>query len=414
MEKTPKGMRLHIGIFGRRNVGKSSFLNSLTRQQVSIVSEIAGTTTDPVEKPMELLPIGPVLFIDTAGIDDVGALGEMRVRGTEKIFGRTDVAVIVADAAEWGEFEEKLVVEFRERNVPVIVLLNKSDISKPSAEIVARLQNEKIPFVLSIASEGKGVLEFREELIKNVPEDFLAAGTIAGDLVPPGEMAVLVVPIDLEAPRGRLILPQVQTIRDLLDNDSFCLVVKERELRSAIESLKRPPALVVTDSQAFLKVAGDTPDSIPLTSFSILFARYKGDLETFVEGAMAIGKLRPGDKVLVAEACSHHPIGEDIGRVKIPRWLTQFVGGKLDFEHIQGHDFPEDISPYKLIVHCGSCVFNKRALLSRILKCRKLSVPITNYGVAIAYSLGIFERALSPFPGALDTYLKKLKNGNIQ
>ena len=414
MEKTPKGMRLHIGIFGRRNVGKSSFLNSLTRQQVSIVSEIAGTTTDPVEKPMELLPIGPVLFIDTAGIDDVGALGEMRVRGTEKIFGRTDVAVIVADAAEWGEFEEKLVVEFRERNVPVIVLLNKSDISKPSAEIVARLQNEKIPFVLSIASEGKGVLEFREELIKNVPEDFLAAGTIAGDLVPPGEMAVLVVPIDLEAPRGRLILPQVQTIRDLLDNDSFCLVVKERELRSAIESLKRPPALVVTDSQAFLKVAGDTPDSIPLTSFSILFARYKGDLETFVEGAMAIGKLRPGDKVLVAEACSHHPIGEDIGRVKIPRWLTQFVGGKLDFEHIQGHDFPEDISPYKLIVHCGSCVFNRRALLSRILKCRELSVPITNYGVAIAYSLGIFERALSPFPGALDTYLKKLKNGNIQ
>ena len=413
MEKTPKGMRLHIGIFGRRNVGKSSFLNSLTRQQVSIVSEIAGTTTDPVEKPMELLPIGPVLFIDTAGIDDVGALGEMRVRGTEKIFGRTDVAVIVADAAEWGEFEEKLVVEFRERNVPVIVLLNKSDISKPSAEIVARLQNEKIPFVLSIASEGKGVLEFREELIKNVPEDFLAAGTIAGDLVPPGEMAVLVVPIDLEAPRGRLILPQVQTIRDLLDNDSFCLVVKERELRSAIESLKRPPALVVTDSQAFLKVAGDTPDSIPLTSFSILFARYKGDLETFVEGAMAIGKLRPGDKVLVAEACSHHPIGEDIGRVKIPRWLTQFVGGKLDFEHIQGHDFPEDISPYKLIVHCGSCVFNRRALLSRILKCRELSVPITNYGVAIAYSLGIFERALSPFPGALDTYLKKLKNGNI-
>ncbi len=414
MEKTPKGMRLHIGIFGRRNVGKSSFLNSLTRQQVSIVSEIAGTTTDPVEKPMELLPIGPVLFIDTAGIDDVGALGEMRVRGTEKIFGRTDVAVIVADAAEWGEFEEKLVVEFRERNVPVIVLLNKSDISKPSAEIVARLQNEKIPFVLSIASEGKGMLEFREELIKNVPEDFLAAGTIAGDLVPPGEMAILVVPIDLEAPRGRLILPQVQTIRDLLDNDSFCLVVKERELRNALESLKRPPALVVTDSQAFLKVAGDTPDSIPLTSFSILFARYKGDLETFVEGAMAIERLRPGDKVLVAEACSHHPIGEDIGRVKIPRWLTQFVGGKLDFEHIQGHDFPEDISPYKLIVHCGSCVFNKRALLSRILKCRKLSVPITNYGVAIAYSLGIFERALSPFPGALEAYLKKTKNGKIQ
>lgn len=411
MEKTPKGMRLHIGIFGRRNVGKSSLLNALTRQQVSIVSETAGTTTDPVEKPMELLPLGPVLFIDTAGIDDEGALGAMRIEKTKKVFDRTDVAIIVAESMTWTDFEEKLISEFRKRNVPAIIVFNKTDIAQPMESLLEKFTLEKVPYVLVSAKNGCGILELREMLVKIAPEDFMCGGTIVGDLVPPGELAILVVPIDLEAPKGRLILPQVQTIRDILDNDSYCLVVKERELRYALDGLKKPPAIVITDSQAFLKVAGDTPDNIPLTSFSILFARFKGDLCSFVEGALAIESLRPGDSILIAEACTHHPIGEDIGRVKIPRWLEQYVGGKLEFIHFQGHDFPEDISKYKLIVHCGSCVFNRRGLLSRILKCREKGVPITNYGVAIAYSLGILQRALSPFPDALQIIEEKKQIG---
>lgn len=409
MQNTPKGLRLHIGIFGRRNVGKSSFLNALTRQQVSIVSDVAGTTTDPVEKPMELLPIGPVLFIDTAGVDDTGALGELRVNKTKKVFDRTDVAVIVASAGEWDKFEDEMLAKFAELKTPVIVVFNKTDIARPSTALLEKLDSLKIPHVETVANEGKGMGGFRDMLINNVPEEFISEKSIIGDLLPPGSMAILVVPIDLEAPKGRLILPQVQTIRDILDNDSYCMVVKERELRDAIERLRRPPNIVVTDSQGFLKVAADTPDNIPLTSFSILFARFKGDLDTFVEGALAIENLKPGDKVLMAEACSHHPVGEDIGRIKIPRWLTQYVGGKLDFTHTQGCDFPEDIRKYKLIVHCGSCTFNRRLLLSRILQCREAGVPITNYGVAIAYSLGIFERALSPFPGALEICRKKRK-----
>lgn len=397
MEKTPKGLRLQIGIFGRRNVGKSSLLNALTRQQVSIVSDVAGTTTDPVEKPMELLPLGPVLFIDTAGVDDAGALGEMRVGKTRKIFERADLAILVAAGAEWGDFELALVDEFASRKTPLIVVFNKTDLAAAPEDLVAELQSKGARCVRMTASQGIGVGELKEAIIKSAPEEYLGLRTIVGDLMPPGSLAVLVVPIDLEAPKGRLILPQVQTIRDVLDNDSYCLVVKERELRGALDRLKRPPALVVTDSQAFLKVAADTPPDVPLTSFSILMARLKGDLDTFVEGARAIGSLHSGDKVLIAEACSHHPIGEDIGRVKIPRWITQYVGGKLDFQHLQGHDFPEDVSQYKLIVHCGSCMFNRRELLSRINQCRQKGVPITNYGVAIAFTLGILERALSPF-----------------
>jgi len=261
----------------------------------------------------------------------------------------------------------------------------------------------------TVACAGKGILDMREALIRAAPEDFINAPSILGDLIPPGELVVLVVPIDLEAPKGRLILPQVNAIRDVLDNDAYCVVVKERELRDALDRLKRPPALVVTDSQGFLKVAGDTPKEVPLTSFSIVFARYKGDLSEFVRGALAIEELHPGDKVLIAEACSHHPIGEDIGRVKIPRWLMQYVGGKLGVRSVQGHDFPDDLSPYKLIVHCGGCMWNRREMLTRILRCRQAGVPITNYGLSIAYSLGIFERALAPFPSALETYHARRK-----
>jgi len=403
-QPTPRGLRLHIGIFGRRNVGKSSLLNAVTRQDVSIVSEQAGTTTDPVEKPMELLPLGPVLFIDTAGIDDEGALGAQRVERTRRVFDRTDLGVLVAEPRGWGPFEESILQELQSRRVPVVVVFNKIDTGPPEETLRQSLAGRGLAVVQTCATAGEGVLDLRQALLDRAPADFLNQPAIVSDLVGPGELAVLVVPIDKEAPRGRLILPQVQAIRDLLDGDAMCLVVKERELRTALARLNRPPKLVVTDSQAFLKVAGDTPPDVPMTSFSILFARFKGDLITQVQGAAAIDRLRPGDRVLVAEACTHHPIAEDIGRVKIPRWLTQYVGGRLEFEHVQGHDYPEDLSPYRLVIHCGACMTNRREMLSRIMRCRRAGLPITNYGLVIACSLGIFERALQPFPAALEAW----------
>ena len=409
MRLAPKAFRLHIGLFGRRNTGKSSLLNALVRQQVSIVSDVAGTTTDPVEKPMELLPLGPVLFIDTAGVDDVGALGELRVQKTQQVFDRTDVAVLVVAAGEWGPFEERLFDELHERRTPLIVVFIKCDLGRPDAALVERLTAAGARRVETTAVKAEGIAELREALIAAAPDDFVNAPPIVADLVPPGELAVLVVPIDKEAPKGRLIQPQVQTIRELLDVDAYCMVVKERELREALSRLKRPPALVVTDSQAFLKVAADTPRDVPLTSFSILFARQKGDLNQFVEGALAIETLRPGDRVLMAEACAHHPIADDIGRVKIPRWLGQYVGGKLAFTTLQGHDFPADLSSYRLMIHCGACMWNRREMLTRLLRCRQAGVPAANYGLTIAYTLGIFERALEPFPAALDTY-RRLRN----
>ena len=400
----PKGLRLHIALFGRRNVGKSSLLNAVTRQQVSIVSPIAGTTTDPVEKPMELLPLGPVLFVDTAGIDDAGMLGELRMQKTRQVLERADLGVVVAEAGQWGEFEEQLLSELEGRKIPAVVVFNKADVADPDPVLWEQLGKRQLRRVRVSALKHTGIAEFRQALLEAAPADFIESPAILGDLVGPGEMAVLVVPIDKEAPRGRLILPQVQAIRDLLDNDAFCLVVKERELRSALDRLKSPPRLVVTDSQAFLKVAADTPREVPLTSFSILMSRFKGDLTAQVKGALAIEELRGGDRALIVEACSHHPIGEDIGRVKIPRWLTQFVGGQLHFEHVQGHDFPHDLSPYCLVVHCGACMWNRREMLGRILRCQQAGVPVTNYGLAIAYSLGIFERALEPFPAALELW----------
>jgi [FeFe] hydrogenase H-cluster maturation GTPase HydF len=413
MTTTPKGLRLHIGFFGRRNVGKSSLLNAITRQQVSIVSAVAGTTTDPVEKPMELLPLGPVLFIDTAGIDEEmgeGSLGALRVEKTRKALERTEIAVLVAEAGVWGAFEERLLADFVAQKTPALVVFNKIDAGAPTESLLGQLRAEKTRFVLVSAATGQGIGDLRQALLDLAPPDFIDSPAIAGDLVGPGELAILVVPIDKEAPKGRLILPQVQTIRDLLDTDAMCMVVKERELRSALDRLKTPPKLVVTDSQAFLKVAADTPREVPLTGFSVLMARFKGDLTAQVEGAMAIEKLKAGDRILIAEACTHHPIGEDIGRVKIPRWLTQYTGVKLDFVPMQGRDFPDDLSSYKLVIHCGACMWNRRQMLSRILQCRQAGVPITNYGLTIAYSLGIFARALEPFPGALARY-NELRQG---
>jgi [FeFe] hydrogenase H-cluster maturation GTPase HydF len=402
--QAPKSFRLHIGIFGRRNAGKSSILNALTSQEVSIVSEIAGTTTDPVEKPMELLPLGPVLFIDTAGIDDTSVLGEKRIQKTMQVFDRTELGLIISKSDEWGEFEDLILKELNDRAIPTIIVFNKCDLPVSETFESQSFSSAKIPTIKASALTGSGIADLRHAILNHAPEDFINRPCIVSDLVGPGEMAILVVPIDKEAPKGRLILPQVQTIRDLLDNDSFCMVVKERELRDAFNRLNKTPKLLVTDSQAFLKVAADTPPEIPITSFSILFARYQGDLSEMVKGAMTIDHLRPGDKILIAEACSHHPIGEDIGTVKIPRWLTQYVGGKLEFVHHRGHDFPENLSDFKLIIHCGACMWNRREMLSRLMKARLAGVPLTNYGLTIAYSLGIFERALQPFPAALEVY----------
>jgi len=397
MQKTPKGLRLHIGLYGRRNVGKSSFLNAVTRQSVSVVSDVAGTTTDPVEKPMEMLPVGPVLFIDTAGIDDAGVLGDQRTEKTRKAFERTDIGVLIAEGKTWGDFEEGILHELRSRGIPVIVVFNKCDLYTPDAQIIYGLREKHIPFLDAVATDGQGPAEFRQELINILPEDFVNPPPLLGDLIPKGDLAVLVVPIDLEAPKGRLIYPQVQSIRDVLDHDCYCLMVKENELSNALARLNRPPALVVTDSQAVEKVAADTPEDIPMTTFSIIYSRYKGDLEEQVKGVKTIGSLAPGDQILIAEACTHHPIEGDIGTVKIPNWLEEHIGGKLEFTHAQGRDFPEDLTPFKLVIHCGACMWNRRQVLTRIMYCRQAGVPITNYGLAISFLRGVLPRALKPF-----------------
>ncbi len=408
-QTAPRSMRLHIGIFGRRNVGKSSVLNALTGQQVAIVSDVAGTTTDPVEKAMELLPVGPVVFVDTAGIDDVGALGGQRVAATYKVFERTELALLVAAGGEWTGFEEQLLAELSGREIPTLVVFNKADLAPPAPELAARQAKRALAVVTLSARTGAGVDALRQAIKDAVPAEFATPPAIAADLLPPGGVAVLVVPIDKEAPKGRLILPQVQVIRDLLDADCTCLVTKERELRDAFRRLAGPPDLVVTDSQAFLKVAADTPDAVRMTSFSILFARLKGDLTEMARGAAAIDRLRPGDRILIAEACTHHAIGDDIGRVKIPRWLEQYAGGALHADVRSGRDFPEDLGAYKLVIHCGACTWNRRQMVYRIQRCRRAGVPITNYGIAIAHTLGIIRRALAPFPAALDAYAAELQ-----
>lgn len=395
--KTLKSMRLHIGIFGKTNVGKSSLLNRITNQDVSIVSEIAGTTTDVVEKSMELLPIGPVNFLDTAGINDATALSSERIEKTMKILNRTDVAVIVCDYNGIDNYEKNLIKQFNELNIPFIILVNKTDIQEVSEEVLAELENLTGNILrTSTVSDENLVFRFKEILVKLLPEDFVNSPKIVGDLVPGKSTVILVIPIDKEAPKGRIILPQVQTLRDLLDSDCMSMVVKETELRDAIDNLKTPPSLVVTDSQAFKQVAEIVPDFIALTSFSILFARLKGDLNAFVNGAKAIDNLKDGDRVLILESCTHHAIEDDIGRVKIPNLLKRKTGKNLIIDNISGHDFP-DISKYNMIIHCGACMTNRREILSRILIANQKGIPISNYGVVISYCLGILPRALKIF-----------------
>ena len=398
--KTLKSMRLHIGVFGKTNVGKSSLLNKITNQDISIVSEIAGTTTDVVEKSMELLPIGPVTFLDTAGIDDTTALSEQRIEKTMKVINRTDAAVVVTDFNGFDEYEFELIKKFEELNIPYLVVVNKTDVQPLSElnfnKILDKVQNDNKIILTSAIKDDEIVYKFKDALVKILPEDFVNSPKIAGDLVEKGSTVILVIPIDKEAPKGRIILPQVQTIRDLLDSDCLTYVVKETELKQAIDNLKIPPSLVITDSQAFKQVSEIVPDEIPLTSFSILFARLKGDLAEFVKGAKAIENLKDGDKVLILESCTHHAIEDDIGRVKIPNWLRKKTGKNLIIENYAGHDFP-DIDDYKLIVHCGACMTNRREVLSRILIANEKNVPITNYGVVVSYCLGILPRAIKIF-----------------
>jgi [FeFe] hydrogenase H-cluster maturation GTPase HydF len=401
---TLKSLRLHIGLFGRRNVGKSSLINALTAQSVSIVSSAPGTTTDPVEKSYELDPVGPVVFVDTAGIDDEGELGALRMERTAAVLERVDIVLLVCGPEGCGEPEQSLVAVLRERKTPYALVFNKSDLARPPQAALDAQAGEGIEAIAVSAATGENIGGLKEAITRLVPDERMDAPHLVGDLVPAGELAVLVVPIDLGAPKGRLILPQVQVIREILDSDAMCVVVKERELREALGRLVRPPRLVICDSQVVLKAAADTPPEVALTTFSILMARFKGDLVKLARGAAAIHRLEAGDRVLVTETCSHCDLADDIGRVKIPRWLRQFVGVRLDIDVAGGAEMPADLTPYKLVIHCGSCMTTRKHMLARLYRAERQGVPMTNYGVAISLLQGVLGRALECFPAAFDAY----------
>jgi len=414
MTRTPKSLRLHIGLFGRTNVGKSSFLNLIAGQDVAIVSQVPGTTTDVVEKAMELLPLGPVVFLDTAGVDDVSELAGLRLAKTRRIFDRSDVIIVILEPGSWTGFEQEILSEAARREVPVILVVNKTDLQIPSDDFLAMI-GQKVPRVITCSSidvedRERCLTRLKQYLLEVSPEEFLAPPPLIGDLLPSGKgvgLAVLVVPIDLQAPRGRLILPQVQTIRDCLDNDAAVAVVKEREYAAFLERLGTPPDIAICDSQVVLKMVGDTPRDVPCTTFSILFARNKGDLVEMARGAAVLTDIGPEDRILIAEACSHHAIEDDIGRVKIPRWIRQYVGADVAIDTCAGRDYPPDLARYRLIIHCGGCMLTRREMLSRIAEARRESVAITNYGVAISVLQGVVERTLSPFPAALDAFRRE-------
>lgn len=405
MQDTPRANRVHIAIYGRRNVGKSSLINAITGQQIALVSEIPGTTTDPVYKAMELYPLGPVLFIDTAGLDDDSELGELRVKKSRDVMEKVDLAVLALtpDLSDLS-FEEKWYKEFRQRRIPVIGVINRID-QYEDDDIVASVDNQTIidmqalekslpiSFVKVSARYGINIDKLKELIIDSAPKNANNITLLEG-LVKQNDIVILVAPQNLQAPMGRLILPQVQAIRDILDYHALAYIVTDDELEQALSSLNKQPDLVITDSQVFEKVNKVIPKDIPLVSFSILLARQKGDLKTLVSGAMVIDELKPGDKVLIAEACSHHPLKDDIGREKIPKWLEEKAGGHLEISFSAGSDFPDDLKEYKLVVHCGSCMLNRTEVLNRIAKAVGNGVPITNYGVAIAHLHGILERVL--------------------
>lgn len=391
LNQTPKSDRLHIAIFGKRNAGKSSLINAITNQQTAIVSDTAGTTADPVYKAMEINPIGPCVLIDTAGFDDVGGLGALRVEKTRAVIDAADVAVLVFADLDF-TLEAEWIAKLKEKNVPVLAVVNKADVIKDAPQIAEKIQNEfGLPPLLVSAATGEGVERIKAALVRLVPEGF-GTESIARHLAGPGDVVLLVMPQDIQAPKGRLILPQVQTIRDLLDGKALVVSCTTDCIDGALAALKEPPKLIITDSQVFDVVYQKKPEQSLLTSFSVLFARHKGDIAEFVRGAAAIDALKESDRVLIAEACTHAPMSEDIGRVKLPRMLKKRVGDGLTVDVVAGNAFPDDLSPYALIIHCGACMFNRRYVLSRIEKARAAGVPITNYGVAIAKLQGILEK----------------------
>lgn len=395
LNNTPSANRIHIGLFGKRNAGKSSIINAITGQNLAIVSDVKGTTTDPVSKAMELLPLGPVVIIDTPGLDDEGALGMLRIQKAYQALNKTDIAVLVVDSSLGITKEDSAILEhIIEKNIPYVIVFNKADLLDGTYKLPSNISADNSIFVSTLT--GKNIYELKDLIAKQVPQD-ISEKYIVRDLVKSNDFVILVVPIDSSAPKGRLILPQQQTIRDLLECGAVSIVVQESELKTTLEQLGKKPALVITDSQAFKKVSALVPTDIPLTSFSILFARYKGNLDTVVHGANAIDSLEDGDTILISEGCTHHRQCEDIGTVKLPRWLQEHTGKSLHFEFTSGTEFPVDLSKYDLIIHCGGCTLNEREMNYRLKCADDQNVPITNYGTAIAHMNGILKRSIEIF-----------------
>ena len=397
MNNTPAADRVHIGFFGKRNAGKSSVLNAVTGQDLAVVSDVKGTTTDPVYKTMELLPLGPVMMMDTPGIDDEGELGGLRVRKSCQVLNKTDVAVLVVDACHGMASEDRALLEkIREKKIPCVIVRNKADLDGVQDKDAGECPDQ-VPVLSVSAYTGQGIVALKECLAR-LGQTQESGRRIVGDLLEPSDLAVLVVPIDKAAPKGRLILPQQQTIRDILEADATAVVVKEDGLKRTLASLGRPPKIVITDSQVFAKVAADTPEDIRLTSFSILFARYKGDLEPMTEGVRALDYIGEGDRILISEGCTHHRQCGDIGTVKLPGWIRQYTGKEPEFVFTSGTEFPDDLSSFSLIIHCGGCMLNEREMKYRMKCAQDQGVPMTNYGITIAYTQGILRRSVEPFP----------------
>lgn len=400
MSSTPRGERLIIALIGKRNAGKSSLINALTGQEIAIVSNIPGTTTDPVDKHYELLPLGPVTFYDTAGVDDTGELGEKRVNATRKILYRADIVIFVNDGKEFEEAESAMLSRIIEMEIPMVVVFNKNDINECSEYNINFCESLDMPYVKVSTITKEGVLACKEEIIRLAPKYLKENRILCGDLVKPLDRVILVAPIDSAAPKGRLILPQVQVLRDLMDHDAIVTVVKETELLASLNMTKELPQLVITDSQAIEQVNAEVPAEVEVTTFSVLFARYKGEMDILLEGIDKINHLQDGDKVLIAEACSHHVQKDDIGRVKLPRWISEFTGKKLIFETYAGHDFPDNLEDYAVCVHCGACMINPMEMNRRILECHRRGVPITNYGMCISMVQGVLDRVVYPLKKA--------------
>lgn len=406
--ETPKGLRLHFGLFGKRNAGKSSLINALANQNISIVSSVAGTTTDPVEKAFELSPIGPVVFMDTAGIDDEGDLGLARVEKSLSVLEWMDIAIVVCEAGTWGSHEENILKKTLNNGTPTIVVFNKTDLCKPTKEHEQALRSRGYKVIETSAANREGISDLRDAIIQTVLEKTEPDRPLMGELAKAGDTVLLVTPIDTGAPKGRLILPQVQAIRELLDAGAKCFVIKEDRITETLNELKQPPQLVVTDSQVVLRVVKEVPEPIPVTTFSIQMAYSKSDLLEMAIGAAALTKLKPGDKVLIAETCSHHPLKDDIGRVKIPNWLRKTFGD-LNIDIAVGKNFPTDLTPYKVIIQCGGCIVTRRHMLARLRQAKAQGIPMTNYGVTISYLQGVLPRVLACHPDAKAAFDHALK-----